>query len=364
MTAKQVIYVRLLLRTVVFLLAFGILIREASCRRPTRPELSNITQSPSNAHSYTIDAFDTQCTFVLYGEAQETDQAATRLVKALAELHNTLNRFDETSELARFNNAPENQPFQCSELLWRAFQEAQKAYNSTEGVFDVTIGPLMKFWRKAAENSSQVIDNEQLIAVKNSVGFDRLRLDGENRTVTKTVPNMSVDFGGLAKGLALDLARQLLEQYPFERSFLDFGGNLFLANPADLPKAGEVLIRDPRPGDHTAGAMLGKLLDANRRCISTSANSERPIATGKRPIGHIMDPRTGQPAARLQQVTCVTANGVDSDVFSTAVFIAGPELARQLAEQFPQTGFVLLGPQDDSPTVIGQASFAKSSTAP
>ena len=137
---------------------------------------------------------------------------------------------------------------------------------------------------------------------------------------------------------------------------LDFGGNLYLENPDELPDAGKVQIRDPRTGDHSTGKMLGALTDANHRCIATSANSERPIATGKRSIGHIMNPWTGMPADTLEQVTAVTPRGVDSDVFSTAVFIAGPELARKLAEQHPNTGFILL-PHDDIPQAVGSATL-------
>lgn len=358
MTQKNAIILRLALRTGVFLLAIGVLIREASCnRRSTVPSAAVKTASQAAPfHTYILFAFDTNCTLTLWGDEKVTSEAASSAIQLLNRLHATLNRYDEDSELAHFNAAQANTPFPCSDLLWQAFTSAQEAYRQTDGVFDVTVGPLMSFWKQAAAKPEQPPSPEKLAEAQNRVGFGKLVLDEQTHTVTKTVADMSVDFGGLTKGLALDLVQPLLTQAGITRMMLDFGGNLYLENPDELPNAGEVQIRDPRAGDHSTGKMLGALTDANHRCIATSANSERPIATGKRSIGHIMNPWTGMPADTLEQVTAVTPRGVDSDIFSTAVFIAGPDLARKLAEQCPETGFILL-PHDDIPLAVGSATL-------
>ncbi len=357
MTQKTAILLRLALRALVFLMAIAVLIREISCNR--RKNLENApaqNRQADGAHNYTVYAFDTSCSLTLWGDEALTDAVTTEAIQLLGRLHNTLNRYDDASELARFNASPENVPFPCGDLLWEAFVAAQNAYRQTDGVFDVTIGPLMAFWKRTAADPELKLDAAARAEAQRRVGFDKLLLDDEAHTVTKTVAGMSVDFGGLAKGLALDLVRPLLNRPGITRMLLDFGGNLYLEAPDDTEKAGEVLVRDPRAGDHTSGKMLGRLTNANRRCIATSANSERPLATGKHPIGHIMNPQTGEPATTLEQVTAVTPRGVDSDVFSTAVFIAGPSLAQRLAEQCPNTGFILLAPETP-PQAIGAADL-------
>ena len=356
MNPKTAILLRLALRTAVFLLAIGVLVREAACVRTTVPadKPPETGTQPTAPKVYTAFAFDTKCSLVLWGDEKAADAAATAAIQLLGQLHATLNRYDPASELARFNAAPANIPFACSDLLWNAFDAARTAWRQTDGVFDVTIGPLMAFWKHAAATPDKPPDTAAREEAQRRVGFEKLLLDDMAHTVTKTADGMSVDFGGLAKGLAIDLVRPEIARAGIFRMMLDFGGNLFLEDPNDRPDSGEVRIRDPRAGDHTSGKMLGTLTDANHRCVATSANSERPLATGARPIGHIMDPRTGQPADALEQVTVVTPRGVDSDVFSTAVFIDGPDLARKLAEQCPATGFVLL-PTAEPPYAIGDA---------
>ena len=359
MTEKNAILLRIALRTGVFLLAIGVLIREISCARQPREAIAQAKAAPAAAlHNYAVYAFDTQCRISLWGDGAEADQAATEASQLLTRLHATLNRHDEASELARFNRAPANTPFACGDLLWKAFAVAREAYRHTDGTFDVTIGPLMAFWKQAAAHPEQEPDADALADARRRVGLDKLVFDDEAHTITKTVEGMSVDFGGLAKGLALDMTLPLVKRPGISRIFLDFGGNLYLDNPAELPNAGEVLIRDPRSGNHLNGKMLVKLANANRRFIATSANSERPLLDNDGHfIGHIMDPRTGKPAQTMIQVTAIASCGAYSDIFSTAVFVDGEPLAERLVHDLPDTGFVLLPADAGSPLSIGRADL-------
>lgn len=363
MTEKNAIILRLILRTGIFLMAIGVLIREISCNRPQRPATEATTpQTPAvttEAHTYTFFAFDTGCSITLWGDQGIADQAAAEAIQILNRLHATLNRYDVNSELARFNATPAETPFACSDLLWKALGAAREAYHLTEGTFDVTVGPLMAFWKQAASHPEQPPSPEELAAVKARVGFGKLVFNEAEHTVTKSQNGISVDFGGLAKGLALDLTYPLVKRPGITRIYLDFGGNLYLDNPEELPNAGEVLVRNPRHGDHTTGEMLAKVTNANRRFIATSANAERPLLDSNgRFIGHIMDPRTGSPAVAMEQVTAITTSGVYSDIFSTAVFIDGLPLAEQLVAQIPGTGFVLLPPDATAPSPVGDIKLA------
>ncbi|MBQ4479206.1 MAG: FAD:protein FMN transferase [Victivallales bacterium] len=359
MTEKNAIILRLILRTGVFLMAVGVLVREISCNH-TRPggTTAQTISDAAEAYTYSVYAFDTKCSLTLWGDKASADQVAAEAIQIINRLHATLNRYDDESELARFNAVPADSPFACSDMLWQAFDAAREAYQLTDGAFDITIGPLMAFWKQVACHPEQPTLPEELAIVKERVGLDKLIFDETAHMVTKTRNGISVDFGGLAKGLALDLVRPLLDRPGITRANLDFGGNLYLDNPAGLPAAGEILIRAPRLGDHASGEMLGKITNANRRFIATSANTERPLlATNGRFIGHIMDPRTGNPVMTMEQVTAITTSGVYSDIFSTAVFIGGLPLAECLAGKIPDTGFVLLQPETAEPSSVGDVNF-------
>ena len=84
------------------------------------------------------------------------------------------------------------------------------------------------------------------------------------------------------------------------------------------------------------------MLELKGCSVATSGNYERSrVIDGKR-IGHIMDPKSGRPGEFHASVTAITPRGVDSDVFSTAVFVRGEPLARKLAALRPSTSFLIV----------------------
>ena len=284
-------------------------------------------------HTYRTFAFNTDCWLKIYcASTARANAAASECLALLTALHLDLNCFSETSAVSQFNQAPAGTPFPCNRYLWAAFDAARQAYEETDGAFDVTIGPLMAYWRAVAKGEQEA-DENVFLGTRARVGFNKLAFDDKARTVTKTVEGMSVDFGGLAKGLALDIVREQLKLNGLVHFQMNFGGNLFLSMPEG--EASTVAISDPRE----EGKLLYSLKDCNDRFVATSSDAHRALAPGK--VSHVIDPRTGQPAEALLSATAATIYGSASDYLSTAVFVGGVEMARKLAEIRPTT-FVLL----------------------
>ena len=74
-----------------------------------------------------------------------------------------------------------------------------------------------------------------------------------------------------------------------------------------------------------------------------------------RVYGHILDPRTGEPAAGgPASVTVLAPTAADADALSTAFYLLGPEAAREHVERNPEVGVVMVleGQADQSPRVL------------
>ena len=298
--------------------------------------------------------FNTDCKLVLFGKRMEVRKAYQKTSEQLFRLHNALNRFDEKSELSRFNALPAASPFQCSEELWNAFMVAREAFEETDGAFDVTIGPLMDFWRKNPNSSPEEINGE-LTELLTCVGMDKLLFDDEAHTITKKVNGVKVDFGGLAKGLALDMAKACLLENSVANCYLDFGGNIYQALPDDHPNRDKCAIADMRDADKTAPRVM--LNGTAGKFIATSANTYRAISKdSERPIGHIMDPVTGRPAqSQMISATAVADTGWRSDAFSTAVFAKGPALAEKISTNNQNCAFLIASVADEQLLLVGNA---------
>jgi len=76
--------------------------------------------------------------------------------------------------------------------------------------------------------------------------------------------------------------------------------------------------------------------------VATSGNYERFVEIDGKRLSHIVDPRVGRPVERVAAVTVITPSGTDSDVFSTAVFVQGPDLAEALVKKYPDTRILLI----------------------
>ncbi len=302
-------------------------------RRPVTPAVN-----ASPAHEYHFFVFNTPCHLQVWdATAEQANEAFRETSAALQKLHDTINIFASDSELSRLNGLAARQPVACSDTLWELVMAAEEAFRITDGVFDITVGPLMQLWG-FHEQMTTLPAQDEIAAARNQVGFDKLVLDRDRHSVFFPVPGMRLDFGGLAKGYALEIAETILKRQGLTVFLLDLGGNILASTETPAPnRKFQVGIRDPRTSDQ-----LAAMLELQGACLATSGNYQRFRVVNGQKVGHLMDPRTGRPGDFCAGVTVRTPKGRHSDVFSTAVFIAGADLAQRLAKHFPRTGFLLL----------------------
>ena len=292
-------------------------------------------------HTFNTFVFNTPCSFIFTGDKEKCAASAREAMALCRKVNDVLNRFDPESEISRFNAAPADTDFACSELFMQALLAAKKAYGDSRGCFDVTVAPLLNYWKKGGTGN-----DEEFAKLKAATGFNGLQIFPETRIIRKTHAGTQLDFGGLAKGFALDLVKDIADAPHIEEALVNLGGNLYLRQKADSPFAGEVAIRCPFGGNIPAATVT----NCNGRFISTSSFAER----GR----HIVHPATGKPAeSAFASVTAVTAGGSDSDVFSTSVFIGGRELAESLVQNNPGTAFALITSKDKAPELLGDIAL-------
>ncbi|MDD4537989.1 MAG: FAD:protein FMN transferase [Lentisphaeria bacterium] len=282
--------------------------------------------------------FNTPCRLSLWSLSMaRSDALFIELNHQLQLLHNCINAYDPKSELSALNRDAASAPVTCSPMLWDVLMSAREVWLVSDGAFDVTIGPLMQLWG-FHEKQQAAPSQDEIQAACQKVGLDKVRFDEQQRSVAFSVPGMCIDFGGIAKGYALDLATKILTQHDANIFLLDLGGNIACsATPPPGREAFTIGIRNPL----AEGTLLGTM-PLRGRFVATSGNYERfRIIDGKR-VGHIMDPRSGQPSTYIDGITVVTTSGLLSDVFSTAVFIGNQALAHSLCERFPGTGFIFV----------------------
>ncbi len=300
-------------------------------------------------HSETI-MFSTMSTFgtvsLAHQEKMTVSNALTAAQEAVREVETACNIFDPESELSKLNATAANEPFACGDLLWDVLTQARAFWKDSGGVFDVTIDPLMKLW--GFHSKRETLPSEAEIAeAKHLTGLDKVVFDDEKHTVKFTVPGMSINLGGIAKGYALDRAADAVRAFGVKVGWIEIGGNILA-----LPKKSG-------GGKYAAGIknpfhkeqLLGKtaLGDA---AISTSGNYERYVVIGGQQYTHIINPATGLPVSGMDSVTVIAPTGVASDALSTSILIAGPDAVANWTKRFPGLRVLIVRGPSDKPEVL------------
>ena len=188
----------------------------------------------------------------------------------------------------------------------------------TQGVFDITVGPLMRLWG-FRRGDYRLPDREEVERVKRAVGYQRVKVQGDSVFLE---PGMELDLGGIAVGYALDRAVLVLKALGATAGLIDAGGDIVVFGEREW----RIGIQSPR-GESVVGVLVLK-----NQAVSTSGDYRRFFESGGRRFSHIIDPRTGFPAERCAAVTVVARTGIEADVFSTSLFVTGPDAGQEFLQ--------------------------------
>jgi len=221
-------------------------------------------------------------------------------------------RFDPRSELRQLT-ARYGVPVSVSPMLYEVLRFAMACAEASGGAFDPTIGGRMEARGFTRHYQSGLVSDSGL-PVDADVTYRDVVIDTEDRTVTLRRP-LVLDLGGVAKGLAVDLAASALREY---RNFVvDAGGDLFLGGLNADDEPWRVGIRHPRREGETVA-----MLRVSDRAVCTSGDYERRSTTDGH--SHLMDGRTSRPALAVASATVLAPTAMVADAFATAAFALGP----------------------------------------
>jgi len=221
-------------------------------------------------------------------------------------------------------------PVPVSPVLFEAVRFSLAVAAESDGAFDPTIGRDMERRGFNREYSTgRRIDSSRACS-SDETSYRDVAIDPERRTITLTRP-VVIDLGAVAKGLAVDVAARELR--PFTNFAIDAGGDLYLGGKNSNGDAWSVGIRHPRL-EHQMIATV----HVSDRAVCTSGDYER---RGDAESGHVIDPRTHDPAAGIASVTVIAPTALAADALATAAMVLGPDQGIDLLERAGVQGLML-----------------------
>jgi thiamine biosynthesis lipoprotein len=227
-----------------------------------------------------------------------------------------------TSEIMRQAGV---KPVSVDEDLLAMLDFSLQIYDETAGVFDPTVQPILSVWGKYRKTN--VLPTEaQLKQAMALTGLKKVVVDREAGTVYLPKAGMGLDFGGIAKGLALDQAAEVLKEGGVTCALLSAATSSLLAIGAPPGKEGWT-VTIPHPYNGRANPIDRVYLRDQALGTSSSREDQYLEIDGKR-YSHIVDPRTGHPVEGVLSATVIGPRGMQCDALTKPFYILGVDAAR------------------------------------
>ncbi len=289
--------------------------------------------SPSlERHEFRALHMGTEARIVLYAPTQDAAaRAAGAAFAHIAALDSLLSDYRPDSELTRVSDAAGQGAVPAGDDLIRVLARALEIAAHTNGAFDPTVGALTSLWRNA-RRSGVAPDTAALRQAQETVGWQNVRIDPEQRTIELGKSGTRLDFGGIAKGFAADEALRALRATGVTRALIVFGG--------------EVVAGDSPPGEEGwSVALPNGYIRLSNQALATSGDAEQFFVIEDVRRSHVLDPETGLGLVG-GGAAVLAGDGMSADAYATAASV----VERAVAETWlREVGGRLLEhrPQDD-----------------
>jgi thiamine biosynthesis lipoprotein len=259
---------------------------------------------------------------------------AFAVARLFSEWDRRLSRFRPASDLGRLNAAA-GRPAKVSRLLGEILGRALAAAEATDGVFDPTLGGRIAELGYA-ETFARAGRGAALAPAPARPRPGRWRDVRVGPAGTVTVPaGVAIDLGGIAKGMAVDRSLGLLQALGVRSALVSAGGDLAATGTLPDGRAWPVAVEGAEP----EGTVL-----LRRGAIATSSVERRRWRVHGRALHHLLDPRTGDPAASgVERATVVAATCEQAEVAAKTALVLGAERGAAFLEERGLRGLLVAG---------------------
>jgi len=269
----------------------------------------------------------TNVTITVVGPTREAGEAAIDAGMAeLRRLDAMLSLYQDGSEVAKVNRAAGERPVKVSPEMIEIVERAAEVSRLSDGVFDVTIGPLVVLWQMRLKEGKVPTDAE-IGRVRKLVDYRNIVVDRKASTLFLRKKGMILDFGGM-KGYLADRVADLIRKRGIRDAVIAVAGDIWVLGRREDGSPWRIGVQHPREKDRTL-----TVLELRDKYICTSGDYERFVIQGKKRYHHIIDPRTGRPSQGVISVTLIGNRGALIDPLAKVPFILGAEKGLALVEK-------------------------------
>lgn len=258
---------------------------------------------------------------IWHANENQTTQAVTEISETFNAMHHQWHawksgKLHDINQSLRAGKSVKLKPDEA-QFIQQTIDQAQLSNH----LFNPVIGELIHLWGFHTDDypilSAPPSTASINALIKHNLTVDNLTLDG--LILTANNPHVWLDFGGIAKGLAVDIAVEILAKHQITNAIINAGGDLrSIGSKGKAPWR----IAIQSPVDWTTVAELEIIGDES---VFTSGNYQRYKEFDGQRYSHIINPQTGMPVGEIVSATVITHDGISADAAATALIVAGSD---------------------------------------
>ncbi|WKL47803.1 FAD:protein FMN transferase [Flavobacterium pectinovorum] len=207
----------------------------------------------------------------------------------------------------------------------------------TQGAFDISYGSIDKSLWNFDKTMTRLPDAETALKMVHLIDYRNIILDKENTTVFLKEKGMRIGFGGIGKGYAAEMAKQILLKNNVQSGIINASGDLSAWGLQPNGKKWTIGVADP---DSPNAAF--SYMEISNKAVATSGNYEKFVTINGKKYSHTIDPKTGLPITGIKSVTIIASNAEFADAMATPIAVMGIKAGLYLIDQIPELYCIII----------------------
>ena len=261
------------------------------------------------------------------------------ITRAFSVVDDSMNNYRASSTLSQLNRLPAGQIFEVDWDFALVFNAALDIHHATAGAYDPSVSPLINLWGFGPEGVTESPTDDQLAIARSHSGLNQFAWDLSDRSFLKRNTRATLDFSSIAKGYAVDLAGDALDEIGVANFMLEVGGEIQTRGVSPRGDHWRLAIENPiRAGVGKPYAAVS-VTDVG---IATSGNYRNFFEVDGKRFSHLIDPRTGYPIEHdLVSATVIHPSTMVADAWATALMVVGTTEALRLANLYDLSVYLI-----------------------
>lgn len=241
--------------------------------------------------------------------------------------------------LKRFNQSLSQQPVLGTLIpatLKQLVTDSKKYYTTSSGLFNPAMGKLIAAW---GFHEYSEADHELISTIKKNIpGMNDLVIKNDRAFSLNT--HLQLDFGAIAKGLAIKQIAEIITREKVQDFIINAGGDVY-THGQKYSRAWRIAIENP-----FAPGILGSLNMESESSIFTSGNYRRFYTDkNQRRRHHIIHPLSGEPSINISAATVIHQDPVIADVAATTLMLTDISRLGEMATRFGIRDYLVITEQ-------------------